>query len=92
MSDEDASIVIGVPERGDRQHDIAAWFGVNGKRIAEISTHSEFANVATQKSDLPLPEPYLSGKASQQAKKELAEIRKNTVELLANIDKILNKL
>ena len=92
LSDEDASVVKGMLDRGDRQHDIAAWFGVNGGRIAEISTGSKFANVATQKYDLPPPGPYLSGKASQQAKKELAEIRKNTEELLANIDKILNKL
>ncbi len=30
-----AKIVLGMVERGDRNHDIAAWFGVNQGRIAE---------------------------------------------------------
>ena len=92
LRDEDASIIKGMLSRGDRQHDIAAWVGGNGSRIAEISTGSKFANFAIQKSDLPPPGSYLSEKASEQAKKELKELRKNTEELLANIDKILNKL
>ena len=32
----DAAQVKGMLLRGDRQHDIAAWFGVNGGRISEI--------------------------------------------------------
>jgi hypothetical protein len=31
----DACIVLGMVKRGDRAHDIAAWFGVNQGRIAE---------------------------------------------------------
>src|SRR5690606_19240479 len=31
----DARIAIGMVNRGDDQHDIAAWFGVNQARIAE---------------------------------------------------------
>jgi hypothetical protein len=34
LSDEDAAIVKGMLARGDRQHDIAAWFGVIGGLIA----------------------------------------------------------
>ena len=34
----EVSIVKGMIARGDRQHDIAAWFGVNGGRIADIAT------------------------------------------------------
>lgn len=33
---EDARIVLGMVARGDRDHDIAAWFGVNQGRIAEV--------------------------------------------------------
>ena len=28
-----AALVKGMLKRGDRQHDIAAWFGVNGGRV-----------------------------------------------------------
>jgi hypothetical protein len=31
----DARIVLGMQARGDRDHDIAAWFGVNQGRVAE---------------------------------------------------------
>lgn len=31
----DIPIVLGMQKRGDRDHDIAAWFGVNQGRVAE---------------------------------------------------------
>lgn len=31
----DIPIVFGMQRRGDREHDIAAWFGVNQGRVAE---------------------------------------------------------
>jgi len=31
----DIPIVLGMQNRGDRDHDIAAWFGVNQGRVAE---------------------------------------------------------
>lgn len=31
----DVPIILGMQARGDRDHDIAAWFGVNQGRIAE---------------------------------------------------------
>lgn len=34
LTGTDAAIIKGMLLRGDRQHDIAAWFGVNGGRIA----------------------------------------------------------
>lgn len=33
---DDARIILGMVARGDREHDIAAWFGVNQGRIAEV--------------------------------------------------------
>ena len=61
----DAATVKGMILRGDRQHDIAAWFGVNGGRIAEISTGEKFAAVpVASMSELPPPGPYLSGRDS----------------------------
>ncbi|MBU6394102.1 MAG: hypothetical protein KGQ75_05995 [Sphingomonadales bacterium] len=49
--------------RGDRQHDIAAWFGVNGGRIAEIATGKTFSRITpSPTTNLPPPGPYPAGK------------------------------
>jgi hypothetical protein len=36
LSQADLAIVLGMQARGDRDHDIAAWFGVNQGRVAEV--------------------------------------------------------
>ena len=36
LSSKDAAKILGMVARGDRKHDIAAWFGVNQGRIAEV--------------------------------------------------------
>ena len=41
----DAPIIIGMQARGDRDHDIAAWFGVNQGRVAEVKD-GKFGDVA----------------------------------------------
>jgi len=64
LDEDDAAIVKGMLARGDRQHDIAAWFGVNGGRVGEISTGAKFAEVKAAHQDLPPPGPYLSGRQS----------------------------
>ncbi len=46
LTSEQAAIIKGMLIRGDKQHDIAARFGVNGGRVAEISTGKTFKNVA----------------------------------------------
>lgn len=68
LSADDAAIVKGMLARGDRQHDIAAWFGVNGGRIAEIATGYRFPLVNPMKAeDLPPPGPYPAGRVAVQA-------------------------
>lgn len=63
LTERDAAIVKGMLARGDRQHDVAAWFGVNGGRIAEIATRRKFRSVAPEEgANLPPPGPYPSGK------------------------------
>jgi hypothetical protein len=63
LDEDDAAIVKGMLARGDRQHDIAAWFGVNGGRIAEIATGQRFGVVKPAGGNrLPPPGPYLSGR------------------------------
>ena len=44
LTRNDARIVLGMEARGDRNHDIAAWFGVNQGRIAECKDGS-FGNL-----------------------------------------------
>lgn len=63
LSEADAATIKGMLARGDRQHDIAAWFGVNGGRIAEIATGKAFSGAASSPStNLPPPGPYPAGK------------------------------
>ena len=75
LSGGDAEIVKGMLERGDRQHDIAAWFGVNGGRIAEIAAGDEFADVKAANTDLPPKGPYVSGKLAHKTYEHLKHIR-----------------
>ena len=42
----DAPTIFGMVARDDRDHDIAAWFGVNQGRIAEVKDGSKFGTVA----------------------------------------------
>jgi hypothetical protein len=53
LSNTDASLVLGMVARDDREHDIAAWFGVNQGRIAEVKSGSFGSVVAATASQLP---------------------------------------
>ena len=65
LTTNDAAIAKGMLARGDRQHDIAAWFGVNGGRIAEIATGYRFPLVPpADPEDLPPPGPYPAGRVA----------------------------
>lgn len=75
LSDDDASVIKGMLLRGDRQHDIAAWFGVNGGRIGEISKGKKFLDVTPKTSNLPRPGPYLSGQASESLMHDFRKLR-----------------
>lgn len=67
----DAALVKGMLARGDRQHDIAAWFGVNSGRIAEIATGATFGWVHQAEADLPPQGPYPTGKQAAEAQAAL---------------------
>ena len=59
IGEAEAGVVKAMLARGDKQHDIASWFGVNGGRVAEIATGQKFANVPACKYDnLPPQGPY----------------------------------
>jgi hypothetical protein len=55
----DAALIKGMLARGDRQHDIAAWFGVNAGRVAEVAKGYRFSEVeAAPLAWLPPSGPY----------------------------------
>lgn len=76
LTEADAALVKGMLARGDRQHDIAAWFGVNGGRIAEIANGTRFAEVQEAPMSMLPPEgPYPAGKAAVAAIAALANAK-----------------
>jgi len=62
-------------DRGDKQHDIASYFGVNGGRIAEVSTGScDYPNATPFPEDkLPPSGPYVGAKTVFEIKEGLLE-------------------
>lgn len=84
----DAAIVKGMLARGDRQHDIAAWFGVNGGRIAEIASGQKFSDVSPAAlSSLPPEGPYLSGREAAVVQAALSQAQ----HALANAEALLSR-
>lgn len=75
LSHGDTQIVKGMLLRGDRQHDIAAYFGVNGGRISEVETgDNAYPNAPTMPANkLPPPGPYLTKYALNSVIKTLNE-------------------
>lgn len=68
LDEEDAALVKGMLARGDRHHDIAAWFGVNQGRIADVKNGDLFPEIeAANEPELPPIGPYSSGKSVHQA-------------------------
>lgn len=76
LNEQDAALIKGMLRRGDRQHDIAAWFGVNGGRIAEIATGTRFAEVEYAESErLPPAGPYPKASQAVEAIAALAQAK-----------------
>ena len=93
LSAEDVSIVKGMLARGDRQHDIAAHFGVNGGRIAEIATGQKFSDVPVA-DPAKLPEPgifvsLLDRAALAGAINRLGQVRDELSALLLQLQSVL---
>ncbi len=84
LTEDDVSIVKGMLLRGDRQHDIASWFGVNGGRIGEVSKGRKFLRVSPQTTNLPPPGPYLSGRASESLMGEFQKLRSKARNILTS--------
>ena len=76
LSERDAAVAKAMLHRGDRQHDIAAWFGVNGGRIGEIASRRAFRSVQPDDgANLPPRGPYPSGREATIALQALVTAR-----------------
>lgn len=53
LSAKDAEVIIGMVARGDDQHDVAAWFGVNQGRVADALAGKYSTTKAAPAADLP---------------------------------------
>jgi hypothetical protein len=63
LTAQDAALIRGMIDRGDRHHDIAAFFGVNQGRIAEVKDGKRFADISSiDREELPPKGPYLTPK------------------------------
>src|SRR4051794_17493451 len=93
LSYNDASIVKGMVRRGDRHHDVAAWFGVNQGRIAEVlggDLHSGCPVAPV--SSLPPPGPYTSGRSAHRAITALEEAQAALEDAAGNIEQVLREI
>ncbi|MBX5221423.1 hypothetical protein HJC04_14010 [Rhizobium sp. NLR8a] len=90
LSLQDASLVKGMIRRGDRHHDIAAWFGVNQGRIAEVNDGHLHPTARIASADqLPPPGPYSSGQAAYMAITALEEAKLALETAAKNIEQAL---
>lgn len=75
LGKNDIPIVLGMVNRGDRNHDIAAWFGVNPGRIAEVKNGKMgFPNAAQPNSLPPSGAPGIKAKRIRDKADKLLQI------------------
>ena len=89
LTEYDAALVKGMIERGDRHHDIAAWFGVNQGRIADVKNGDLFPDVPPTRDELPPPGPYSSGKSVQKAVVALDAAKLALAKAMQDVDEAL---
>jgi hypothetical protein len=78
LTTNDARTVLGMQARGDRDHDIAAWWGVNQGRIADVDA-GQFGTLEAASADKLPPKgpPGVKGK----------RLRASINEVLASLEK-----
>ncbi len=79
LSQSDIPVVLGMVARGDRNHDIAAWFGVNPGRIAEAK-QGTFGSppIAPSNKLPPSGAPGIKGRTLQVKAKNVMDILSDT--------------
>ena len=69
LSAVDVPIVLGMVLRGDRKHDVAAWFGVNQGRVADAENGKYGGSGAAASADVLPPKgpPGIKGRALRES-------------------------
>lgn len=58
LTSNDGKKIVGMAARGDKHHDIAAYFGENQARVAEVLSGQMFGNISAAPADeLPIKGP-----------------------------------
>ena len=87
LNDQEIAVVKGMLVRGDRQSDIAAYFGINQGRIGEISVGKRGEGVTAATAErLPPAGPYLAGRSALRARDTLVALRELIDEAINDID------
>ena len=87
LTDQEIAVVKGMILRGDRQHDIAAYFGINQGRIGEINSGQRGVGVAAAAPNkLPPAGPYLAGRSALRARDTLVALRELIDDAIKDID------
>lgn len=86
LNDDEIAIVKGMLDRGDKQHDIAAYFGINAGRVSEISSGFTGAEIeAAPEHMLPPPGPVMAGRSAAAAFRALQSAR-------SEIDRVIREI
>lgn len=81
-------MIKGMLLRRDVQSDIAAYFGTNGGRIAQINTGEHYPRVkAARRSALPPPGPYMAARSAHKLKEALVTLRDFIEETLEQVER-----
>ena len=80
ITDKMAAQIKAMHDRGDKNQDIAAWFGINQGRVSEVcgkNAKAEYDHIAVELSDIPPPGPYdFGGGGIAQAYRAIVDIKK----------------
>lgn len=87
LTSPEIAIVKGMLARGDAQHHIAAYFGVNSARINDIKQGTNGATIAAAPTfELPQPGPYMAGRSALKARETLKALRDLIDDTIKDID------
>lgn len=87
LTTAEIAIVKGMLARGDAQHHIAAYFGVNSARINDIKQGTNGATIAAAPTiELPQPGPYMAGRSALKARETLKALRDLIDDTIKDID------
>ena len=75
LTERDASVIKGMLARGDNQHHVAAWFGVDSRAVSHVNQGRTFPHAPAAKiGDLPPPGPYRPDTIFVAFYKQMAEV------------------